>query len=148
MSEPRPVFIISAVVILIFVVLGAIFPERLGEIFEAAQTFIIDNLGWFYIISVGAFLLFVLFLLVSPYGGIKLGKDDDEPEFSTFTWFAMLFSAGMGIGLMFFSVAEPMWHMADPLFGVEGGTAEAGDVASPNSVAKTARMSMRWPHQP
>ncbi len=114
------VFLVSAAIILSFVALGAAMPEQVGDAFGRVQEFIVSTFGWFYIVSVGFFLLFVLWLLVSPYGRIRLGKDDDEPEYSTASWFAMLFSAGMGIGLLFFSVAEPMMHFARPLISEPG----------------------------
>ena len=78
-------------------------------------------LGGFYVLSMTGFLLFAMWLIISPYGDIRLGPDDSRPDFSRASWFAMLFSAGMGIGLLFFSVAEPIMHFASPPFG-EGGT--------------------------
>ena len=116
MKFPRfhPVFIFSAIVITIFVILGVATPRPMGELFATVQKFITNQLGWLYIISVTIFLLFVIWLFLSPYGSIKLGKDDDEPEFSRLTWFAMLFSAGMGIGLLFWGVAEPVYHFDAP----------------------------------
>jgi choline/glycine/proline betaine transport protein len=112
----RAVFFFSAGFILLFVMMGALWPgpEAMGNAFGHIQSFVINHLGWFYIVSVGFFLLFVLWLLVSPYGKVRLGKDNEEPEFSNFTWFAMLFSAGMGIGLLFYSVAEPVIHFDNP----------------------------------
>ncbi|MFP4144243.1 MAG: BCCT family transporter [Phycisphaeraceae bacterium] len=122
------VFGISAGVIFAFVLIGAIWPDGVEEAFRAIQSFIVDQLGWFYVLSVTFFLLFVLWLLLSPYGSIRLGKDADEPEYHALTWFAMLFSAGMGIGLLFFSVAEPVMHFTDPPRG-EAGTIEAAQQA-------------------
>lgn len=119
----RVVFFTSAGFILLFVVLGSWNPTATGEVFEHLLDFIITQLGWFYIISVGFFLLFVLWLLVSPHGKIRLGKDDEEPEFNNFTWFAMLFSAGMGIGLLYFSVAEPVMHFDNPPRAASGSDA-------------------------
>ncbi|TVQ51864.1 MAG: BCCT family transporter [Phycisphaerales bacterium] len=133
MRESRAVFIISASLIAIFlivaIVLGLTTGDAMGDALGNAQNFVVDQFGWFYIISVGFFLLFVLVLLVSPYSQTRLGKDDDEPEFSSLTWFAMLFSAGMGIGLIFFSVAEPMWHFSNPPRDMEPGTIEAANQA-------------------
>ncbi|MBJ6950453.1 BCCT family transporter, partial [Vibrio cholerae] len=77
----------------------------------AIQTALVSKFGWFYIISVSIILGVSIFLIVSKYGSIRLGKDDDEPDYSYMTWFAMLFSAGMGIGLVFWGVAEPLNHL-------------------------------------
>ncbi|PGH58535.1 beta-aspartyl-peptidase [Azospirillum palustre] len=110
--------------ILFFVAVASLFTESFGARVSAVQAAIVGNFGWFYVLSVAGFLLFTLWLFLSPYSAIKLGKDDDEPEFSYPTWFAMLFSAGMGIGLLFYGVAEPMLHFANPRIG-EGGTPDA-----------------------
>ncbi|WP_376965112.1 BCCT family transporter [Azospirillum sp. A26] len=110
--------------ILFFVAVASLFTESFGARVSAVQAAIVGNFGWFYVLSVAGFLLFTLWLFISPYSAIKLGKDDDEPEFSYPTWFAMLFSAGMGIGLLFYGVAEPMLHFANPRIG-EGGTPDA-----------------------
>src|SRR6056297_749830 len=108
------VFYVSAVLVLFFVAMGVFFTERLSEIFGMLQNTIVVNFGWFYILSVAFFLLFVIWLYFSPYGSIRLGKDSDRPVYKDTTWFAMLFSAGMGIGLLFYSVAEPILHLASP----------------------------------
>lgn len=88
------------------------------------QAWILGNASWFYILTVAIILLAVIFVAVSRYGNIKLGPDHSEPDYRDITWFAMLFSTGMGIGLMFFGVAEPVMHFIDPPVG-EGGTALA-----------------------
>ncbi|WOF44140.1 BCCT family transporter [Sphingopyxis indica] len=119
-----PVFYTSAALTLAFVVLGSLFVERAGTVFAALQRGITTDFGWFYIVSVAGFLIFLLFLMFSSYGNVKLGADDSEPEYSYLSWFAMLFSAGMGIGLLFFGVAEPIQHFATPPVG-EGHTIEA-----------------------
>ena len=112
-----PVFFISAALILVFVLFGAIFPELAGAMFDQVQTRIVRDFGWFYILSVAIFLIFVIFLMVSRYGDVKLGPDDSEPDYSYLSWFSMLFSAGMGIGLLFFGVAEPIQHYSKPPVG-------------------------------
>lgn len=118
------VFFPAVVVIVLFVLFGGIFTETAGIVFESVQTFIVTNLGWFYILSVAFFLVFVIVMFLGPYGNIRLGPDDSEPEYTYGSWFAMLFSAGMGIGLVFFSVAEPIFHfMAPPM--AEPGSYEA-----------------------
>ncbi len=121
MKLNAPVFLVSAVLIAIFVAIGAILPDRLAAILTLLQDGIVARFGWFYILSVAFFLGFVLWLLISPYGHVRLGKDDDEPEYNRLSWFSMLFSAGMGIGLLFFSVAEPILHFSDPRHGDGGG---------------------------
>lgn len=82
--------------------------------FTAIQDFLVGRFGWFYILSMTGFVIFVVWLAWSPFGNVKLGPDDCEPQFSLPTWFAMLFSAGMGIGLLFYSVAEPLMHYDQP----------------------------------
>jgi len=124
MQVNPPVFFISAALILAFVLFGALFPEQAGRAFDALQAKIVHDFGWFYILAVAIFLIFVIFLMLSRYGDVKLGPDDSEPEYSYLSWFAMLFSAGMGIGLLFFGVAEPIQHYAKPPVG-EGSTVEA-----------------------
>ncbi len=124
MQVNPPVFFISAGLILAFVLLGALFPEQAGSVFNTVQARIVRDFGWFYILAVALFLIFVLFLMMSRYGDVKLGADDSEPEYSYLSWFAMLFSAGMGIGLLFFGVAEPIQHYSKPPVG-EGSTIES-----------------------
>jgi choline/glycine/proline betaine transport protein len=109
-----PVLISSGLLILVFVATGTIFNEVIGEAFTAIQSTIVTTFGWFYVAAVTLFLGFVLFLMVSRFGRIRLGKEGTAPDYSYFTWFAMLFSAGMGIGLLFWSVAEPISHFAEP----------------------------------
>ena len=89
-------------------------PGESDRLFQAAQAWVIDTFGWFYILSVAGFLLVVLALAFGPTGALKLGPDDSEPDFPYVSWLAMLFAAGMGIGLMYFAVAEPIQHYATP----------------------------------
>ncbi len=124
MQVNRPVFFVSAGLILAFVLFGSLFAEQAGRLFAASQAIIIVDFGWFYVLAVAGFLFFVLFLMMSRYGDVKLGPDDSEPEYGYISWFAMLFSAGMGIGLLFFGVAEPIQHYALPPIG-EGRTIES-----------------------
>lgn len=119
------VFFPSAGVILLFVLLGALTPTRMESVFNTIQSFIVQEFGWFYTLSATIFLVFVVWLFISPYGRVRLGKDDEEPEYSNLTWFAMLFSAGMGIGLLFFGVAEPIMHYMNPPRGAPGHTVAA-----------------------
>ncbi|USK36562.1 BCCT family transporter (plasmid) [Bacillus sp. F19] len=128
MKKLSPVFIISSVITLIFIVWGALSPKGLSTATSTVQTFLQGNFGWLYLTSATAFLVFLLYLAFSRFGRIKLGKDTDKPEFSTFTWLAMVFSAGMGIGLVFWGVAEPISHFHNPPFG-KGETADSAALA-------------------
>lgn len=92
--------------------MGAISPDSLQQVTDTAQKFITDSFGWYYLLVVSIFVGFCLFLIVSPIGTIKLGKPGEKPEFGLLSWFAMLFSAGMGIGLVFYGAAEPISHYA------------------------------------
>ena len=127
-SAGKNVLYISILLTLLFVAWGAVFPENLGIVAGSALTFLTVNFGWLYLAAVFFVLLFIAGIAFSPYGKIKLGKDDEEPEFSTPAWFAMLFTTGMGIGLVFWSIAEPMYHYMSPPFG-EAETAEAAELA-------------------
>ncbi len=119
-----PVFLGAAGIIASFVIYGAVAPDHAGANFEAAQAFIIDRFGWFYTLSSTLILVFVIWLGSSRAGDIRLGGDGAEPEFGNLTWFTMLLAAGMGIGLVFFGVAEPIEHYLAPL-EAEGRTDEA-----------------------
>ncbi|KEQ16431.1 BCCT family transporter [Endozoicomonas numazuensis] len=112
-----PVFIGSASIILLVVACTALFPEQAERYSVALQSGIMTNASWFYVASVGVILIGVVVVGLSRYGDIKLGPDHSEPDFSFGSWFAMLFSAGMGIGLMFFGVAEPVMHFLSPPVG-------------------------------
>ncbi|KQS75556.1 transporter [Rhizobium sp. Leaf384] len=109
-----PVFFGSVAVILMFVAVGAIAPMRAEAIFGALQSWILSSFGWLYLLAVGVFLFGILILAFGRYGDLKLGPDDSQPEFRYLSWIAMLFAAGMGIGLMYFAVGEPMTHFATP----------------------------------
>ncbi|WP_255448384.1 BCCT family transporter [Telmatospirillum sp. J64-1] len=109
-----PVFWGSSAVIGIFLLIGVLFPNRAEAIFSAIQTTIIDGFGWFYILSVAGFVFVILYMALSRYGQLKLGPDEAQPDYSYPSWLAMLFAAGMGIGLMFFAVAEPILHYSAP----------------------------------
>ncbi len=127
-SMLKPVFIPSVAFIAVLVLYTIVAPETAGEVFNGVKGFIADKFGWFYMLSVAIFTGFVLFLAISPYGRFKLGPDHSKPSYSYVSWFAMLFSAGMGIGLMFFGVAEPVMHYTSPPVG-DGETVEAAKLA-------------------
>ncbi|MDO5500566.1 MAG: BCCT family transporter [Propionibacteriaceae bacterium] len=114
------VFWPAAVITLGFVAVAALFPQGLQTALSAANTWVVDSIGWYYVCLVFVFVVFVLFMGLSRFGEIRLGKDDDEPEFGLVPWFAMLFAAGMGIGLVFWGVAEPLNHYGSPPPGVQG----------------------------
>ncbi|PIE26396.1 MAG: choline transporter [Micrococcales bacterium] len=115
------VFWPSAIVVLGFVAITMIAPEWMKSTISAAGANVIDTMGWYYILLVFCFVVFSLFMGLSRFGDITLGKDEDEPEFGLVSWFAMLFAAGMGIGLVFWGVAEPLNHFAARPPGTEGG---------------------------
>lgn len=114
MRRLTPVFYISAILAIIFILWGALAPNNLDEVTAAIQGFITAKFGWFYLLSATTFLVVALFLVFSPFGRIRLGRPDEEPEYNYLTWFAFLFTAGMGIGLVFWGVAEPMYHFYYP----------------------------------
>ncbi|RXJ83909.1 BCCT family transporter [Arcobacter cloacae] len=113
----KPVFIPSVIFIIALVSFTILSPQLANEVFTDARNFVADKFGWLYMLGVGIFTLFALFLAVSPFGKFRLGPDQSKPTYSNLSWFAMLFSAGMGIGLMFWSVAEPVMHYVSPPVG-------------------------------
>ena len=125
------VFWTAAVLSAVFVAWGILFTDSLAAVFDAVLwNFVVPNFGWVFILSSFGFLVFSLYLAFSRYGKIRLGRQNEQPEFRTVSWIAMMFSAGMGIGLMFFGVAEPLSHMSSPPAGTaEAGTREAAQVA-------------------
>ncbi|MGF1508138.1 MAG: BCCT family transporter [Myxococcota bacterium] len=128
-----PVFITSAGLLIAFISFGVFQTETAASVLPWILDTVSTSFGWLYVVAVASFILFSLYLLLSPYGSIRLGDDHERPEFSMLTWFSMLFSAGMGIGLVFYGVAEPMLHYAEPPLG-EGGTAAAAEAALPLSM--------------
>ncbi|MCG7407870.1 BCCT family transporter [Paenibacillus sp. ACRRX] len=122
------VFLISILIILAFVLWGLFAPQHLSETTDMALSFATNRFGWFYLIAALIILVYSLYLAFSKFGHIRLGDDDDEPEYSNMSWFAMLFSAGMGIGLVFWGVAEPISHFMTPPSG-EPLTADAARTA-------------------
>ena len=131
MRRVSPVFWVSLALVLPFVLWGAVAAEPLAEAAASARTFLVDSFGWFYLLTATVVLVGVVALAFSRFGRVRLGRDDERPEYSTGAWFSMLFSAGMGIGLVFWGVAEPVGHFAAP------PTAEPGS-------AEAAREAMRY----
>ncbi|WP_219996167.1 BCCT family transporter [Nocardioides humi] len=121
-TAPR-VFYPAAGLLVLFVVMTAVFPKKVGEVIGDLNTGVVQDLGWWYIAVVSGFVFFALWIAASHMGNVVLGKDGDEPEFSLGSWFAMLFAAGMGIGLVFWGVAEPLNHYSSPPPGAAADTA-------------------------
>ncbi|MBO4241225.1 BCCT family transporter [Pseudonocardia alni] len=119
-----PVFVTSALLAVAFVSWGVLSPASLGSVADSVNAWITDTLGWLYIFSATGFLVFVIVLMASRYGRVKLGPSDSTPEYGTVSWFAMLFTAGMGIGLVFYAVSEPISHFTAPPTG-DGSSPEA-----------------------
>jgi choline/glycine/proline betaine transport protein len=107
------VFPVSAGLIVLFVIYGAAFTDHAGETLGEIRTWITANLGWLFIFTIAFLVVFCIWLAIGKTGQVRLGPDDAKPDFSYLTWFAMLFSAGMGIGLIFWGVAEPIMHFAE-----------------------------------
>ncbi|WP_245544991.1 BCCT family transporter [Lentibacillus jeotgali] len=108
------VFWVSIPLISVFIIWGAFFPDNVGYVLGIVDSFISKTFGWFYLMVMTGFVVLALYLIFGPYGRIKLGKPDDKPEYSYFTWFAFLFTAGMGVGLVFYGVTEPVTHYYSP----------------------------------
>ncbi len=132
MDLHNPVFFFSSTLIVLFVILTLVFPELAKQSFDATKSWSINHFDWLFIVSGNLFVLFCLALVILPLGKIRLGGSQAQKEFSTLSWFSMLFSAGMGIGLMFWSVAEPVGYFTNwygtPLNTLEG-TPEAAKMA-------------------
>ncbi len=127
----KPVFFTSSLAILVLLIYAASNPDQANTFFQSLQDTVAQNGGWFYILTVAIILLTVVILGFSRYGDIRLGPDHATPEFSKLTWLSMLFAAGMGIGLMFFGVAEPVMHFLAP------PTADPNSIAAVKEAMKT-----------
>lgn len=128
MKKDNSVFYISLVIVLVISLWGIVSPDTFGAVAGGTFNFLTEKFGWFYLMSMFFFVVFMLFIAFSKYGDIRLGPDDSRPEYSYLSWFAMLFSAGMGIGLVFWGVAEPLNHYLNPM-GIAGGTSESANFA-------------------
>ena len=124
----KPVFITSALLIVGFIIFGAFFTETAGAVFGFLQKFITDKFGWMFIILMNVALVFCIYLAASRYGDIRLGQQTERPQYSLFSWIGMLFSAGIGIGLVYWGTAEPLYHFMAPPLG-EAETIEAAKQA-------------------
>lgn len=127
---PAPrVFWPALTVIVALVVVAMVAPEGTSNVFTGLQTSVVNGLAPYYMLVVGAFVVFAIWMGVSRYGNITLGADDEKPEFSLLSWFAMLFAAGMGIGLVFWGAAEPLTFFVNPKPGVTGDQAQIAQAA-------------------
>ena len=137
----NPVFAISGLTIIAFVFVTLAFQESAGAAFGDLRDWLTGTFDWFFLTAANIFVLLCLFLIVSPYGKVRIGGKDATPDYSYTGWFAMLFAAGMGIGLMFYGVSEPISHFSSsvaegagspdswaPLGGAAGNNAEARDL--------------------
>ncbi|MGX1792599.1 BCCT family transporter [Microbacterium sp. NPDC055312] len=125
----RWVFWPAAIIVLAFALFALLLPGVAETAFQAVQTSIVNAFNWYYVLIAAFFVAFCLFMGFSRFGDIKLGRDDEEPEFSAMSWFALLFAAGMGIGLVFYGVSEPLSHFTNPRPGVEGTPSQLAQAA-------------------
>ncbi len=128
--HPQVTFVSGAIMV-VFIAWTLIAGESAAAVFNSILASISANFGWFYIAAANIFVIAVVFFAFSRFGKIRIGGPNAKPEFSDFAWYSMLISAGMGIGLMFYGVAEPIFHFSNPspMFGVEAGSAEAAQAA-------------------
>ncbi|MGA9871644.1 MAG: BCCT family transporter [Rhodococcus sp. (in: high G+C Gram-positive bacteria)] len=134
----KPVFIPASIIIFAMIAFAVVFAGTAEGAFESLNEGITDGVGWWYILSATIFVVFALYCGISRVGNIRLGRDDEKPEFGVLSWFAMLFSAGMGIGLVFYGVAEPLSHYVTP--------PEAGRVAGSTDAAANQAMELTMYH--
>ncbi|QTM98939.1 BCCT family transporter [Sediminibacillus dalangtanensis] len=133
-KAPGAVFSVSFCIIVLFVAWGVVFPEQLSQASTAGLHWMRNYFSWFYMLATTIFVLTCLYLAIGPYRHLKLGKPDSKPTYSFFTWLGLLFAAGMGVGLVFWGVAEPVLHYVEPPPGYEAETNEAAKAALTYSV--------------
>ena len=154
------VFYVTVAISAVFVLAGVLFTDPFGSALATVVGYITDYLGWMYMLMTSFFLGFAIWLALSRYGKIRLGQPDDRPEFGRFAWFAMLFQAGMGIGLVFWAVSEPVTHYTDPPLGQAGdggrrlscladrlfplGVAPVGDLRCGRSCCRVLQLSQGY----
>lgn len=153
----NPVFLISGIGVTLFVVLTLMFQDGATELFGWLRPWLTSTFDWFFLSAANVFVLFCIMLVITPLGGVRLGGDEARPDYSYLGWFAMLFAAGMGIGLMFFGVSEPMSHYASSFGGttVEGAArtdwaplaGAAGDVEAARNLGMAATI-FHWALHP
>lgn len=131
-----PVFFSAAAFNLALIAYAGLWTENAGRTFSALLHYITETFGWYYVLTTAGIVVFVFWLLISPYGKLRLGKPDEMPEFSRLAWLTMLFAAGMGMGLVFWGVAEPLYHYQMP---------PTADPRSPAAVTEAMRFSfLHW----
>ncbi|MBE2895676.1 choline BCCT transporter BetT [Pasteurellaceae bacterium HPA106] len=128
LSVNKIVFLSSAILSIALILFTILFPEASGKLLDHSLRWVSDTFGWYYMLVVATYTIFALFVGISRYGDIKLGQDHDKPDFPFLAWAAMLFSAGIGIDLLFFGASEPLAHYLTPNMG-EGGTPAAARAA-------------------
>lgn len=121
------VYLISMGVTFAAVIWGLVSPDSFGNFANTLFNVLVEKFGWGYMLAMNIFVVFPIFLALSKYGKVRLGPEDSRPEFSNFSWFAMLFSAGMGVGLVFYGVGEPVFHFLNPPTAEPGTTAAAAE---------------------
>lgn len=131
-TKNNKVFHISLVIVFAIVLWGLVAADNFSSVATSAFDFLVSKFGWFYLLSMSTFVVFAIWIAFSKYGKIRLGPDDSRPDYKFISWFAMLFSAGMGIGLVFWGVAEPLNHYINPM-GMDGGTEAAANFAMQKS---------------
>ena len=129
MNTGAAVFVVSLALVLGFILLGVFVPEQLDQFSSVLHGGIIEHFGWAYLLAAFGFVVFSLYLALSKYGRLKLGRPNDKPQYSYFGWFSMLFAAGMGIGLIFWGVSEPLSHFANPPQYLDSASGEAARFA-------------------
>lgn len=128
-NKNNHVYKISIIVTLIIAVWGIFGSESFEKSANWLMNLVTINMGWMYLLSMLIYVIFAVLVAFSKYGKIKLGPDNSKPEYSTLSWFGMLFGAGMGIGLVFYGIAEPLNHYIAPIEGIQPGTQEAANFA-------------------
>ncbi len=138
----NPVFVIAAVVVVVFVAFTLALPDRAASVFGTLRPWLTTNLDWVFVGASNFFVLFCLALIVSPWGRVRIGGPDARPEYSYPSWFAMLFAAGMGIGVMFYGVFEPVQHTLSPPLGYD-----PADIAMAREIGMAATIN-HWALHP
>ena len=129
LGDVGSVFYLSALIVAGFVTLAVLYPSDVEAIARRVLDVTATNVGWMYLVATSGFVIFVLFLALSKFGNVRLGPEEEPPEFSFKSWLAMIFAGGMGVGLVFWGVAEPMIHFNNPPLGLaQPGTIEAAQI--------------------
>lgn len=121
------VFVVAVIISIAIIIYGSICSNQIASVSGKLMQWVSNKFGWFYVLAVSGFCIFLAWMAFGKYGKVKLGKEDDKPEYSNFHWYAMLFCGGTGIGLVFWSIAEPLSHYVNPPQGITPGTQETVD---------------------